>query len=148
MPYVRAPGKDRVSSEKDRAAQEVIDAKSYFEISLEQAKMPPQRVSCVVRAARKYIGLTAGGPLIHRNLTGEISGLAGYLKLERNRVPGDVLREANRLHCLLFSGHDPYFEGIKPPGLWRRTPARSRTLYFLVITSIERRRHTPGASYQ
>ncbi len=40
-----------------------------------------------MRAARKYIELTAGGPLIHRNVTGEISGLAGYLKLERNRVP-------------------------------------------------------------
>lgn len=37
-----------------------------------------------------------------------------YLRLERKRVPDDVLYEADRLHCLLFSGYDPYFEGDAP----------------------------------
>jgi hypothetical protein len=70
-----------------------------------------------LRATRRYIGLTAGDPLIHRNVVGEISGLADYLELERKQVPGDVLYEADRLHCLLFSGYDPYFEGDETPGL-------------------------------
>jgi hypothetical protein len=36
---------------------------------------------------------------------------------ERKGVPGDVLRDAEHLECLLFSGYDPHFEGNEPPGL-------------------------------
>jgi hypothetical protein len=61
--------------------------------------------------------VTAGDALIHRKVAGEISGLADYLGLERKRVPDDVLFEADRLQCLLFSGYDPSFEGDEPPGL-------------------------------
>jgi len=85
--------------------------------SLEQAQAPLHRVSSFVRAARRYIGLIAGDPLIHRQVAGEITGLADYLQSERKRVPGDVLYEVERLHCLLFSGYDPYFEGDEPPDL-------------------------------
>lgn len=55
--------------------------------------------------------------MIHRQVAGEITGLADYLQSERKRVPGDVLYEVERLHCLLFSGYDPYFEGDEPPDL-------------------------------
>jgi hypothetical protein len=37
--------------------------------------------------------------------------------VERKRVPGDVLRDAERLEYLLFSGYDPHFERDEPPGL-------------------------------
>ncbi len=50
-----------------------------------------------------------------QQIAGEISGLADYLKLERKQVPDDVLYEADRLHCLLFSEYDLYFEGDEPP---------------------------------
>jgi hypothetical protein len=107
-----------VNSEKDRAAREVIDAKADFQTALsDKRKYPIDEFRVFVRAARKYIELTTGDPLIHRNVASEISGLADYLQLERKRVPGDVLYEADRLHCLLFSGYDPYFEGDEPPGL-------------------------------
>jgi hypothetical protein len=107
-----------VNSEKDRAAQEVIDAKADFEMALSnKRKYPLDEFRVFVRAARRYIGLTAGDPLIHRSVAGEISGLTDYLKLERKQVPGDVLYEADRLQCLMFSGYDPYFEGDEPPGL-------------------------------
>jgi hypothetical protein len=39
------------------------------------------------------------------------------LELERKRVPGEVLAEADRLECQLFAGYDPFFEGDEPPGL-------------------------------
>ena len=35
-----------------------------------------------------------------------------FLKVEHKRVPDHVLRDAERLECLLFSGYDPYFEGM------------------------------------
>jgi hypothetical protein len=109
---------ENVNSEKDRAAQDVIDAKADFEMALSnKRRYPVDEPRTFVRAVRRYIGLTAGDTLIHRNVAGEISGLADYLKLERKRVPGNVLVEADRLHCLLFSGYDPYFEGDEPPGL-------------------------------
>ena len=107
-----------MESENKRAAEEVLNAKANFEMALSnERKYPRAEFRVLAGAARKYIGLTAGDPLIHRKVAGEISGLADYLKLERKRVPDDVLYEADRLHCLLFSGYDPYFEGDEPPGL-------------------------------
>ncbi len=44
-------------------------------------------------------------------------GLVDYLSAERTRVPVDVLRDAERLECLVFMGYDPCFEGDEPPGL-------------------------------
>ena len=38
-------------------------------------------------------------------------------EVERKRVPGKVLYEADRLECLFFAGYDPHFEGDEPPGL-------------------------------
>ena len=107
-----------VESEKERAAEEILKAKATFDMALSnKRKYPLVEFRVFARATRKYIGLTAGDSLIHRKVAGEISGLADYLKLERKRVPDDVLYEADRLDCLLFSGYDPYFEGDEPPGL-------------------------------
>jgi len=47
----------------------------------------------------------------------QVNGLRDFLSVERKRVPGEVLRDADRLECILFSGYDPYFEGDGPPGL-------------------------------
>jgi len=46
-----------------------------------------------------------------------VNGLTDFLEVERKRLPDHVLRDAERLECLLFSGYDPYFEGDEPPGL-------------------------------
>jgi len=56
-------------------------------------------------------------PLIHRSVAGAVNGLLDFLEVERKRVPGDVLRDAERLQSLLFSGYDPHFDGDEPPGL-------------------------------
>jgi hypothetical protein len=41
----------------------------------------------------------------------------GFLEIERKRVPGEVLYEADRQEGLLFAGYDPHFDGDEPPGL-------------------------------
>jgi catechol 2,3-dioxygenase-like lactoylglutathione lyase family enzyme len=46
--------------------------------------------------------------------------LAEFLRLDRKRVPGRILSEADRLECLFFDGFDPHFEGDEPPGLQTR----------------------------
>ena len=59
---------------------------------------------------KRYAELTRSDPLIHRSVAGAVNGLLDFLEVERKRVPGDVLRDAERLECLLFSGYDPHFE--------------------------------------
>ena len=83
--------------------------RATFEVALlNKRKYPLVEFRVLARAARKCIGLAAADPLIHRKVSGEISGLADYLRLERKRVPDDeVLHEAERLQCPLFSGYDP-----------------------------------------
>jgi hypothetical protein len=61
--------------------------------------------------------LTRHEQLIHRDVANAINGLTESLRLERKRVPGRILSEADRLECLLFGGFDPHFEGNEPPGL-------------------------------
>ncbi len=66
---------------------------------------------------KRYAELTKSDSLIHRSVAGAVNGLLDFLEVERKRVPGDVLRDAERLQCLLFSEYDPHFEGDEPPGL-------------------------------
>lgn len=107
-----------MDSDKDCAADEVMEAKAAFELALSnKRKYPVLDFQVFARATRKYIEMTAGDPRIHRSVAGAISGLREYLEVERKQVPGDVLYEADRLHCLLFAGYDPQFEGDEPPGL-------------------------------
>ena len=55
--------------------------------------------------------------MLHRSVVQAVNGLVEYLRSERKRVPDEVLLEAERLECLLFSGYDPHFDGDEPPGL-------------------------------
>jgi hypothetical protein len=67
--------------------------------------------------ARRYAELTKDDPLIHRKVVAAINGLREFLEVERKRIPGTIIADADRLESLLFSGYDPYFEGDEPPGL-------------------------------
>jgi len=82
-----------------------------------QAKVPDSRVQrfCAKRAA--YIEITAGDPMIHQSVVRAVNGLREFLEVERKRIPGDILFEADRLECQLFAGYDPNFDGDEPPGL-------------------------------
>jgi len=106
------------TSAKDRSAAAVLQRWLDFQNALsDKRKYPVQEFNSFVEAARRYIALSKGDPLIHRNVANAINGLTDFLELERKRVPGDVLREAERLECLLFGEYDPHFEGDEPRGL-------------------------------
>ena len=106
-------------SEKNRLATAVLDRWSSFQDALAGAKRtyPPQGFLSFVDAARRYIEATRCDQLVRRDVASAINGLTESLRLERKRVPGKVLAEADRLECLFFGGFDPHFEGDEPPGL-------------------------------
>jgi hypothetical protein len=105
-------------SEKDRAADEVAERRATFDLALSnKRKYPVQEFGAFVQSARRYITMTKNDPMIHKSVARAVNGLREYLAVERKRIPGNVLFEADRLECLLFAGYDPSFEGDEPPGL-------------------------------
>ena len=107
------------SSEKDRLATEAMQCWADFQegLSSDKQKYPLQQFRAFWAVTKRYAELTRSDPLIHRSVAGAVNGLLDFLEAERKCVPGDVLRHAERLECLLFSGYDPHFEGDEPPGL-------------------------------
>jgi hypothetical protein len=106
------------NSEKDTVAEEVAERRATFNLALSnKRKYPVQEFRAFVQTARRYIEMTKNDPMIHKSVARAVNGLREYLAVERKRVPGDVLFEADRLECLLFVGYDPSFEGDEPPGL-------------------------------
>jgi hypothetical protein len=99
-------------------------------------RYPLQHFKAFAEAARRYAELTRADPLIHRNVVGAVNGLTDFLRVERKRVPEQVLWDAQRLECLLFSGYDPDFEGDEPPVASRRRQGRT----FVAPTSHSNRR--------
>ena len=89
-----------------------------FETALEnKRKYPIEEFNAFLRAVRHYIEMTQGDTMVHKSVAQSVNGLREFLELERKRVPGIVLFEADRLECEVFGGYDPYFEGDEPPGL-------------------------------
>jgi hypothetical protein len=107
------------TSEKDRLAAEAMDRWEDFQESLssEKRRYPIEQFRDFWSAATRYAELTKSDSLIHKSLAAAVNGLVDFLGAERKRVPGDILRDAERLECLLFGGYDPYFVGDEPPGL-------------------------------
>jgi len=46
-----------------------------------------------------------------------VNGLVEKLRIERKRVPGEVLVEADRRECPFSLGYNPHFDGDEPPDL-------------------------------
>jgi hypothetical protein len=107
------------SPEKDRLAAEAMQCWADFQerLSSGKQKYPVQEFRVFWAVTKRYAELTRSDPLIHRSVAGAVNGLLDFLEAERNCVPGDVLRDAERLEYLLFSGYDPHFEGDEPVGL-------------------------------
>jgi hypothetical protein len=105
--------------EKDGLATLVEEKWLDFQVALSKnkRKYPIQEFRAFVLAARRYIDLTQRDRLIDRTVVKTISGLTGFLQLERKRIPSGILHEADRLECLFLAGYDPHFEGDEPPGL-------------------------------
>lgn len=111
--------KNMPSLEMDRLATEAMQCWADFQegLSSDKQKYPLQQFQAFWAVTKRYAELTRSDPLIHRSVAGAVNGLVDFLEAERKCVPGDVLRDAERLECLLFSGYDPHFEGDEPPGL-------------------------------
>jgi hypothetical protein len=106
-------------AEKDRLALSVADRHSEFEEALagNRRKYPTREFQLFAAAVRRYVEQTGSDEMMHRDVVGAVHELVDYLRVERKRVPGEVLVEAERLECLLFLGYDPHFDGDEPPGL-------------------------------
>jgi hypothetical protein len=107
------------TSQKDQLAAEAIDRWQDFQESLASVKRkyPIQKFQAYWSATRRYAEFTKADALIHKSVATAVHGLVDFLSAERKRVPNDVLRDAERLECLLFSGYDPHFVGDEPPEL-------------------------------
>ena len=106
-----------VESERDRLAKQVEDLRARFDDALsDKRKYPVQEFRAFVQSVRQYIALTANNPMIHKRVARPVNGLREFLELERKRIPGDILFEADRLECQFFDGYDPKFDGSEPPG--------------------------------
>ena len=105
--------------EKDQLAASVTDRHCEFEEALagNRRKYPTREFRLFAESVRLYIGKTRNDRMIHRDVARSVNGLVDYLRVERKRVPGEVLFEADGLECLLFGGYDPHFDGDEPPGL-------------------------------
>jgi hypothetical protein len=105
-------------SEKDRMASEVQERWVDFNMALsDKRKYPIGQFKAFWEAGRRYAEMTERDPLIHRVVVEAVNGLMDFLSVERKRVPEIVLRDAERLESMVFSGYDCYFEGDEPPGL-------------------------------
>jgi hypothetical protein len=105
--------------ETNRLAEEVRDLWVAFQeaLSSEKRKYPVGQFQAFWSAAKRYAELTNSDSLVHKSVASAVNGLVNFISAERKRIPGDVLRDAERLECLLFAGYDPYFEGEEPPVL-------------------------------
>jgi hypothetical protein len=106
-------------AEKDALAVIVEELWVDFQMALSdnKRKYPAQEFKTFSQAVRSYIEQSRDDPLVHRKVVRVVNGLADCLKEERNRIPNEILEEADRLERLMFAGYDPRFEGDEPPGL-------------------------------
>ncbi len=105
-------------SEKDRLAAEVHERWIDFNMALsDKRRYPVAEFKAFWEAARRYGEMTKGDALIHRMVVEAVNGLRDFLSQERKRVPGVIIRDADRLESIVFDGYDPYFEAGEPPGL-------------------------------
>ena len=105
------------SPEKDRLAAEAMQCWADFQhaLSSDKRKYPIRQFRAFWEVTKRYAELAKSDSLIHKSVAGAVNGLVDFLQVERKRVPGHVLRDAEHLGCLLFGGYDPQFEGEEPP---------------------------------
>jgi hypothetical protein len=105
-------------SEKDRPARKVADLRIVFDLALsDKRKYPVAEFNAFVESARRYIKITAGDSVVHKSVVQAVNGLREFLQVDRKRITGNILFEADRLECQFFAGYDPSFGGDEPSEL-------------------------------
>jgi hypothetical protein len=90
-------------------ASEVEERWIDFQMALsDKRKYPIGQFKVFWEAGRRYTEMTKRDPLIHRAVVKAVNGLTGFLTAERKRVPGLVLRDADRLESMVLAGYDSY----------------------------------------
>ena len=96
----------------------VLDARTQLDRGLEdKRRYPREQFDRFFTAVKAYAEASAKEPLLHRDVVNLMNGFRESLELERKRVPGDMLFDADRLETIFFAGYDPLFEGDEPPAL-------------------------------
>jgi hypothetical protein len=95
----------------------IYGARSNWRSLKANGSILPQQFFSFASAVRQYTELTRRDRIVRRDAAVVMNGLLQSLELERKRVPGEILSEADRLESLFFAGYDPHFEGDEPPGL-------------------------------
>jgi hypothetical protein len=92
------------SSEKDRRAAEAIECRADFQerLSSEKRNYPVHQFRAFWAITKRCAELTRSDRLIHRCVAGAVNGLFDFLRAERERVPGDVPRDAEPVEWVLF----------------------------------------------
>ena len=110
---------DHQNPELHRLAAEVKQTWVLFQeaCASNRRRYPREEFLSFASAVRRYAEASREAPLLHREVVVAVQHLTDFVRLERKRVPGEVLREADSLECLLFLGFDPYYEGDEPPDL-------------------------------
>jgi hypothetical protein len=84
--------------EKDRLAKQVGDLRIAFDLALsDKRRYPVTEFNAFVRSARDYIKITACDAMVHKSFVKAVNGLRKFLQVERKRIPGNILFEADRL---------------------------------------------------
>ena len=106
------------TSEKKKVAKQVAELRVAFDAApSDKRKYPVREFQAFAQSVRRYIEITAGDAMIHKSVAQAVNGLREFLEIERKRIPGEILFEADRLDRQLFAGYDPKFDGDEPPGL-------------------------------
>jgi hypothetical protein len=106
------------NADSDKLAEDLINAYADFSTHLfEKGPFPMLYFRAFFAVAVRYIESMKNSPMIHRNVASAISSLSEILDLKSSRAPGQVISDADRLGCMLFSEYDPSFDGHEPPGL-------------------------------
>lgn len=106
------------AEKRQQLAKAVVDARAELDLALhDKRRYPREQFGRFFTAVKAYAEASANHGTIHRSVARCVSGLREFLQVERKRVPGDVLFDADRLETILFEGYDPSFDGDEPPGL-------------------------------
>ena len=81
----------------------------------DRRKYPIPEFRLFAEAVRNYAEKTRGDDMVHRAVVGAVNGRVNELTVERKRVPGDLLCEADRLSASFSSGTTRISTGTNLP---------------------------------
>ena len=101
-----------IMNEKDQMAERVRTAWDALQNKLygKRTAYPNKEFYAFFAVVQAYAKLADCDGQIHRDIASFLSGFRENLSLERQRVPGTILRDADRLETIFFSGFDPDVE--------------------------------------